>query len=87
MRRQGGKHADRFCFEGDHPVAVLRAFDKARVPYRFCFRKAGDRKHCRDRRTRKRGSALAHRFDIDGSGKYKLAWFAERARRSTATSW
>ena len=39
----GGKHSDRFCFEGDHPVAVLRAFDKARVAYRLCFRKAGER--------------------------------------------
>ena len=26
-----GKHADAFCFEGDHPVAVFRALDKARL--------------------------------------------------------
>ena len=71
-----GKHADRFCFEGDHPVAVLRAFDKAKVRYRFCFRKAGERKHCRDRHTHKVGSFSRTRFDVDGAGKYKLAWFA-----------
>jgi hypothetical protein len=72
----GGKHSDRFCFEGDHPVAVLRAFDKAKVRYRICFRKAGDRKHCRDRHTHKTGSISRTRFDVDGAGKYKLAWFA-----------
>ena len=83
--RSGGKHAARFCFEGHHPVAVLRAFDKARVRYRFCFRKAGDRQHCRDRRTHKPGSVSRTRFDLDGSGKYKLAWFAT-AVPSIATS-
>ena len=72
----GGKHAARFCFEGHHPVAVLRAFDKGSVQYRFCFRKAGDRQHCRDRHTHKPGSISRTRFDLDGSGKYKLAWFA-----------
>ena len=72
-----GKHAADFCFEGDHPVAVFRAFDKARVAYRFCFRKAGDRQHCRDRHTRKPGQLSRTRFDIDGSGKYKLAFFAD----------
>jgi lysophospholipase L1-like esterase len=71
-----GKHADRFCFEGDHPVAVLRAFDKSRVAYRFCSRKAGERKHCRDRHTHKARQISRTRFDVDGSGKYKLAWFA-----------
>ncbi|MDX6583918.1 MAG: hypothetical protein QOI10_3102 [Solirubrobacterales bacterium] len=71
-----GKHADDFCFEGDHPVAVLRAFDKAHVPYDLCVRKAGERKHCRDRHTRKPGQLSRTRFDIDGSGKYKLSWFA-----------
>ncbi len=71
----GGQHAARFCFEGHHPVAVLRAFDKGRVRYRFCFRKAGDRQHCRDRHTHKPGSVSRTRFDLDGSGKYKLAWF------------
>lgn len=71
-----GKHAADFCFEGDHPVAVFRAFDKPRVDYRFCFRKAGDRQHCRDRHTRKPGQLSRTRFDIDGSGKYKLAYFA-----------
>jgi lysophospholipase L1-like esterase len=70
-----GKHADDFCFEGDHPVAVLRAFDKSRVTYRLCFRKAGDRQHCRDRHTRKPGQLSRTRFDIDGAGKYKLAYF------------
>ncbi|HEY8000584.1 MAG: GDSL-type esterase/lipase family protein [Vicinamibacteria bacterium] len=71
-----GKHPADFCFEGDHPVAVFRAFDKGRVQYRFCFRKDGDRQHCRDRHTRKPGQLSRTRFDIDGSGKYKLAYFA-----------
>ena len=70
------KHAAAFCFEGDHPVAAFRAFDRARVPYKVCFRKAGERQRCRDRRTRKRGQLSRTGFDIDGSGKYKLAWFA-----------
>ena len=70
-----GKHADAFCFEGEHPVAVLRAFDKAKLRYRLCLRKAGDRRHCRDRHTRKQGQLSRTRFDIDGAGKYKLAWF------------
>ena len=70
-----GGHADAFCFEGDHPVAVLRAFDKAKVRYRLCFRKAGDRQHCRDRHTRKPGQPSRTRFDVDGAAKYKLAWF------------
>ena len=52
----GGKHGAAFCFEGDHPVAVLRAFDKSKVHYRFCFRQAADRKHYRDRHTHKAGS-------------------------------
>lgn len=71
-----GKHSDRFCFEGDHPVAVLRAFDKSRVVYSFCSRKAGERKHCSDRHTHKAGKISRTRFDVGGSGKYKLAWFA-----------
>ncbi len=71
-----GKHADAFCFEGDHPVAVLRAFGKAKVRYKLCFRKAGDRQRCRDRHTRKPGQLSRTRFDVDGAGKYKLAWFA-----------
>jgi lysophospholipase L1-like esterase len=71
-----GKHSDRFCFEGDHPVAVLRAFDRPRVLYRFCSRKAGERKRCHDRHTHRAGKVSRTRFDVDGSGKYKLAWFA-----------
>ena len=58
----GGKHGAAFCFEGDHPVAAFRAFDKARVPYKLCFRKPGQLSRTG--------------FDIDGAGKYKLAWFA-----------
>ena len=70
------KHAAAFCFEGDHPVAAFRAFDKARLPYKVCVRKSGDRQRCRDRRTRKPGQLSRTRFDVDGSGKYKLAYFA-----------
>lgn len=72
-----GKHADDFCFEGDHPVAVFRAFGKPRVSYRVCFRKAGSKQHCRDRRTHKPGQRSRTRFDVDGAGKYKLAYFAD----------
>lgn len=71
-----GKHADAFCFEGDHPVAVFRAFGRARLAYRLCVRRAGHRQHCRDRHTRNPGRRSRTRFDIDGSGKYKLAYFA-----------
>ncbi len=70
------KHAAAFCFEGDHPVAAFRAFDRAQVPYKLCFRKPGERQRCRDRRTRKPGQLSRTGFDIDGAGKYKLAWFA-----------
>ena len=70
-----GRHADAFCFEGDHPVAVLRAFDRARVAYRLCFRRAGERQRCRDRHTRRAGQLSRTRFEVDGAGKYKLAFF------------
>jgi hypothetical protein len=70
------KHAAAFCFEGDHPFAAFRAFDKPRVPYKLCVRKAGERQRCHKRRTRKPGQLSRTRFDIDGAGKYKLAYFA-----------
>src|SRR4051812_11475767 len=69
------KHAAAFCFEGDHPVAAFRAFDKAHLPYKVCVREAGDRQRCHERRTRKAGQLSRTRFDIDGAGKYKLAYF------------
>jgi lysophospholipase L1-like esterase len=71
-----GKHAAAFCFEGDHLTAVFVARSKARVLYRVCFRQAGERQRCRERHTRKPGQLSRTRFDIDGSGKYKLAFFA-----------
>ena len=72
----GGKRSDRFCFVGDHPTAVFKAYRKAKVPYKFCFRKEGDRQHCRDRRTHDAGELSRTSFDIDGSGTYQLAFFA-----------
>ncbi len=72
-----GKHSDRFCFEGDHPTAVFRAFKGSRVAYDVCFRKRGEGKRCRDRRTHRRGEPSRTRFDIDGSGAYQLAFFAK----------
>ncbi len=80
-----GKHADDFCFAGDHPVAVLRAIGQGHVAYRVCSRKAGSKKHCYDRHTQRAGKRSRTRFDVDGAGKYKLAFFAdgravERAR-------
>ena len=71
-----GRHADDFCFQGDRPVAVFRAFDRAAVPYRVCYRKRGERKHCRDRRTRRPGQRSRTGFDVDGAGRYEVAWFA-----------
>src|SRR5687767_7658025 len=59
------KHAAALCFEGDHPVAAFRAFDKARLSYKLCFRKPGERQRCRDRRTRKPGQLSRTAFDID----------------------
>ena len=71
-----GKRADRFCFEGDRPVAVFRALERARVSYRVCFRRRGAQQRCKDRRTRTPGSRSRTRFDIDGSDHYQLAFFA-----------
>jgi hypothetical protein len=73
----GGKHSDRFCFVGDHPTAVFRAFGHSKVPYKVCFHKEGGRKHCRDRRTQEGGDRSRTRFDIDGAGTYQLAFFAD----------
>ena len=72
-----GKHPADFCFRGDHPVAVFRVRGEAEVPYRFCFRGAGERQRCRERKTRKPGQTSRTGFDIDGAGKYKLSWFAD----------
>ena len=74
-----GKHADRFCFEGDHPVAVYRAFGRRDVAYRICHRARGERQRCEQRRTNNPGQRSRTRFDIDGAGRYQLAWF-ERGR-------
>jgi lysophospholipase L1-like esterase len=71
-----GRHADDFCFQGDRPVAVFRAFDRPKVAYRVCYRKRGEQKHCRDRRTRKPAQRSRTDLDVDGAGRYQLAWFA-----------
>ncbi|MFL5869661.1 MAG: hypothetical protein ACJ75R_01155 [Solirubrobacterales bacterium] len=73
----GGKHADPFCFVGDHPTAVFRAFAHSKVAYDFCFRKEGERRHCRDRRTHGAGERSRTRFDVDGAGSYQLAFFTD----------
>ena len=72
-----GKHPDDFCFEGDRPVAVFVSNDKAKLAYKLCFRAKGERQRCRDRRTHRAGDPSRTQFDIDGSGKYKLAWFVD----------
>ena len=72
-----GKHSDRFCFAGDMPVAVFRAYGRGKIAYRLCFRKTGEKQRCRDRRTRKPGQRSRTGFDVDGSGTYKLAWFVD----------
>jgi lysophospholipase L1-like esterase len=72
-----GKHADDFCFAGDHPVGVLRAIGQGHVTYKLCERRAGSKKHCYDRHTQRAGKRSRTRFDVDGAGTYKLAWFAD----------
>jgi lysophospholipase L1-like esterase len=70
-----GKHGARFCFTGDHSVAVFRAFGRADVPYEVCARKRGERRHCAKRRTNNPGQRSRTRIDLDGAGRYELAWF------------
>ena len=70
-----GKHGERFCFEGDHPVAVYRAFGRREVDYRVCARKSGRRERCAERRTNNPGQRSRTRIDQHGSGRYRLAWF------------
>lgn len=72
-----GKDADAFCVRGDRPVAVFRATARARVSYTLCVRAQGERRRCHDRHTRKRGQRSRTRFDVDGPGKYRLAWFVD----------
>lgn len=72
-----GKHADRYCFAGDKPVAVFRSYGRGKVAYKLCFRKASKKQRCRGRRTRKPGQRSRTSFDVDGSGTYKLAWFVD----------
>src|SRR4051812_36542225 len=72
-----GKHGDRFCFAGDHPVAVYRAFGRARVAYTVCSRKRGEHRHCEHRRTNNPGQRSRTRVDLAGPGRYELAWFED----------
>lgn len=72
-----GKHADAFCLQGNKPVAVFVARGDARVAYKLCVRKAGSKQKCHERRTRKPGQRSRTSFDVDGDGKYKLAFFAD----------
>lgn len=72
-----GKHGDRFCFTGDHAVAVYRAFGRARVAYRVCARKRGGRRHCTQRRSHHPGQRSRTRIDLDGAGRYQLSWFED----------
>lgn len=70
-----GKHGDRFCFAGDHAVAVYRAFGRADVAYRVCVRERVERRHCTQRRTNNPGQRSRTRIDLHGPGRYDLAWF------------
>ncbi len=71
-----GKHADDFCFTGDHPVAVVARVWQAEGELQALLSKGGRKQHCRDRHTHKPGQLSRTRFDVDGDGKYKLALFA-----------
>ena len=72
-----GKHGDRFCFAGDHPMAVYRAFGRARVNYTVCSRKRGERRHCVHRQTNNPGQRSRTRLGLEGPGRYELAWFED----------
>ena len=74
-----GERADRFCFEGDHPVAVFRATESAEVTYRVCVRREGERRRCLERSTSRPGKRSRTPFALHGPGRYRLAWFV-RAR-------
>ena len=68
------KKADRFCFAGSKPTAILRAFDRERVHYRVCLRGGGKPK-CKDKTTRRRGAPSRIRFGKQSKGKYRAIWF------------
>ncbi len=68
------KKADRFCFAGSKPTAILRAFDRERVHYRVCLRGGGKPK-CKEKTTRRTGAPSRIRFVKKGKGKYRAIWF------------
>ena len=72
-----GKHGARFCFAGEHPVAVLRAFGRRDVAYRVCVHKKGGRKRCADRHTNNPGQRSRTRIAVHGAGRYSVAWFTD----------
>jgi hypothetical protein len=72
---RGAGKADRFCFAGARPTAVLRAHARDQVTYRVCLRGGGKPK-CEDKTTRRRGSRSQVRFGKQGKGKYYFVWFA-----------
>ena len=71
---RGAAKADRFCFAGSKPVALLRARDRARVHYRVCLR-GGGKPRCKEKTTRRKGSLSQLRFGRQGKGKYRVIWF------------
>ena len=75
--RPQGDRADRFCFQGDRPAAVLRSFGRARVSYGLCLRRPGGGRRCKDQVTGRPGKRSRARVDIDGPGRYRLAWFVD----------
>jgi hypothetical protein len=75
--KRGGAKPSRFCFEGDRPVAVLRAFKRARVAYRVCIRGRKGGPKCERKRTHRKGSRSRVPFAIRGDGKYRIVWFVK----------
>jgi lysophospholipase L1-like esterase len=71
-----GKHGARFCFAGERPVAVFRAFGRAGLAYRVCAHRRGGPKRCADRRTDDPGERSRTRLAMNDAGRYNLAWFA-----------
>jgi hypothetical protein len=71
---KSSKKADRFCFAGVKPAAILRANRRDGVHYRVCLRGGGKPK-CKEKTTRREGKLSRIRFGKQSKGKYYFVWF------------
>jgi hypothetical protein len=72
-KKSSGK-ADRFCFAGVKPAAILEANRRSGVRYRVCLR-GGGKPACKEKTTRREGKRSRIRFGKQGKGTYYLIWF------------